>query len=181
MKIIMFLWKSSLDNEIVQYTSICLQKMCLNIIHWNPELTDLLACEQNVLRHGKLIHPGRSISTDHQAAQFLPSLWADCHSLVTAGGVRELLNAGAWQRQRWPKPCVPMCRQWPSGAGIARRHKVQHRASHPRESLEIEFVEKTGQTRDLVRQVYWSAYFHACCHSRLFLFPKHPIVCLRQW
>lgn len=118
-----------------------------------------MASEQNVLRQGKLMDPGRSISTDHQAAQFLPSLRADCW--VPAGGVRELLNAVAWQRQRCPKSRVPMSRQWPSGAGAARRHKVQNRASHPGELLEIEFVEKTGQTQDMVRQVYWSACLHA--------------------
>lgn len=136
-----------------------------------------MACEQNVLRQEKLIHPGRSLSTDHQAAQFLPSLWAD--SLIPAGSVRELLNAVSWQRQRCPKSCVPMSRQWPSGAGAAWRHKVQNRVSHPGELLEIEFVEKTGQTQDMVRQVYWSGCLHGYS-SRLFLFPKHPIVCLGQ-
>lgn len=57
-----------------------------------PLVTELLAYEQNVLRQGKLIHPGRSVSTDHPAAQFLPSLEVDCHSLVPAGNVKEILT-----------------------------------------------------------------------------------------
>lgn len=39
--------------------------------------------------------------------------------------------------------------------------KVLSRASHAGESLETEFVEKTGQSQGVVRQEYWSACLHA--------------------
>lgn len=109
----------------------------------------MLAYEQNVLRQGKLIHPGRSVSTDHQAAQFLPSLQLGCHSLVPAGGVREPLNARPGRGKGAPglvSPCPGGGQVEQVLPGGTTGHRIQNRASHPGESLEMEFDEKTGQT-----------------------------------
>lgn len=60
-----------------------------------------------------------------------------------------------------PSPCPGSGQVEQILPGRSMGNKVQNRASHPGESSEIEFVEKTGQTQDLVWQVYWSACFHA--------------------
>lgn len=87
-----------------------------------------------------------------------------------------VVSGSSWMQ--WPgrgkdvpslvSPCPGSCQVEQALPGGTTGHKVQNRASHPGESLEMEFVEKTGQTWSLL--VSW---LHAAIPDCSF-FPNIP-------